>query len=98
MFGESYDHQLQHQGVDGRNQLLVDSALFCTNNIHHVYVIEFFRDNNDGTQTLLNTFDAPDDVPTYFEVADGIAVTMHVHGGLQMELHELTTHSQNFPD
>ena len=45
------------------------------------YVIEFFRDNNDGTQTLLNTFDAPDDVPTYFEVADGIAVTMHVHGG-----------------
>ena len=55
------------------------------------YVIEFFRDNNDGTQTLLNTFDAPDDVPTYFEVADGIAVTMHVHGG--GVLHELMTHS-----
>ena len=45
------------------------------------YTIEFFRNNTDGTQTLLHTFNAPADVPTFFEILDGIAVTMHVHGG-----------------
>ena len=45
------------------------------------YVIEFLRVNTDGTQTPLYTFNAPADVPTYFEVADGTTVNMYVHGG-----------------
>ena len=45
------------------------------------YIIEFFRDNTDGTQTLLQTFDAPANVPVYFEATDGLTVTMHIHGG-----------------
>ena len=45
------------------------------------YIIEFYRNNPDGTQTLLHTFNAPDDTPIFFEVPDDIPVTMHIHGG-----------------